>query len=559
MKTKYFQRKIVLAICALSFILSIGWSCKKLSIVTSTTNAVNIVGYLDEHPDSFSLFRQMLSITGYDGFLSAYGHYTLFLPTNSAVKSYLKKEGKSSLTDFDVDTLKNLVKFHLLQDTVYTISFTDGKLPYLTMYGQYLVTGASNEKGITYLTINRQANILQSNLREGNGVIHVIDHVLQPAYSSLAQLVVNSPKYSIFGQALIETGLYDSLNILPAKNPDSTRAWITLIAESDSVFKAQGVNTYDELKAKYSNTGNPKDITDSLHLFVDYHILYNANYLADIISSSSFNTWAPTQVITTKYIGDSVLINDDIFNGVHEQGIELDRTGSDISATNGVLHDAAGLIAIKKRSPFPVYWDICQYPEIMSLPAYYGKQSYNYSLTNLPSFITLPSSATSAAPPSYKYGGAPYVNSDYLQVPLGSNRTPWVEFKTPLLVQGKYKVWICYRRGSSHDNINQVSIDGVALQRTINSSTYMPAGTQADREAQGWKEYTASEQKNYAGYLVGTIDILTTSQHALRFTNLKGGDSGFWIDMIEFIPVDMDQQYPRFDVDGTPVYAPTTP
>ncbi|AYD48290.1 fasciclin domain-containing protein [Arachidicoccus soli] len=551
MRTKYFQRKIALAICALSFILSIGWSCKKLSIVSTTTDAVNIVGYLDEHPDSFSLFRQMLSITGYDGFLSVYGHYTLFLPTNNAVKLYLQKEGKTALTDINVDTLKDLVKFHLLQDTVYTISFTDGKLPYLTMYGQYLVTGANYQNGVTHITVNKQANILVPNLREGNGVIHVIDKVLQPATSSLAQLVVNNPKYSIFGQALTETGLYDSLNILPGDNPDTTRAWVTLLAESDSVFQTQGINNYDELKAKYSNTGNPKDVADSLHLFVDYHILYNANYLADIISSSSFNTWAPTQVITTKYTGDSILINDDVFNGVHEQGVELDRAGSDISATNGVLHDAAGLIAIKKRSPFPVYWDVCQYPEIMSLPAYYGKQTYNYTLTNLPSFITDPGPAA----PSYVYGGAPFVNGDYLKIPLGANRTPWVELKTPLLVQGKYKVWICYRT-AGRDNVDQVSIDGVALQRTINHHTYMPSGTDAEREAQGWKVYTSPDQKNWTGYLVGTIDIQTTSQHALRFTNLQGTDNDFWLDMIEFIPVDMDQQYPRFQTDGTPVYAP---
>lgn len=555
MKTKFFRTRIILAICALSFVLSIGWSCKKLSIVSSTTDAVNIVGYMDEHPDSFSLFRQMLSITGYEGFLSAYGHYTLFLPTNSAVKSYLKKEGKDSLPQFSVDTLKDLVKFHLLQDTVYTISFTDGKLPNLTMYGQYLVTGANYQNGVTHITVNKQANIIQPNLREGNGVIHVIDKVLQPANSSLAQLVVNSPKYSIFGKALIETGLYDSLNILPKNNPDSSRAWLTLLAESDSVLETQGINSYDALKAKYSNTGNPKDVTDSLHLFVDYHILFGANYLADIISSSSFNTWAPKQVVTTKYTGDSILINDDIFNGVHEQGVELDRSGSDISATNGVLHDANGLIAIKKRSPFPVYWDVCRFPEIMNLPQYYGKQSYNFNSSNLPSFITLPSTATRYGYPSYKYGGSPYVYGDYLQIPIGNNRTPWIEFKTPLLVQGKYKVWICYRRGSSHNNINQVSIDGVPLQRTINSSTYMPSNDQ-DKLAQGWKYYTAGNERNYSGYLVGTIDIQTTSQHALRFTNLQGGDNGFWIDMIDFIPVDIDQYYPRFETDGTPVYAP---
>ena len=38
--------------------------------------------------------------------------------------------------------------------------------------------------------------------------------------------------------------------------------------------------------------------------------------------------------------GAAVLLNDIDFNGVHENGIPLDRITSDISATNGVLHSA---------------------------------------------------------------------------------------------------------------------------------------------------------------------------------------------------------------------------
>ena len=140
----------------------------------------------------------MLNVTGYDGFLSAYGSYTLFLPTNSAVQRYLKSRNKDSVSQMNVDSLKDLLKFHLISDTVYTISFTDGKLPYLTMYGQYLVTGAANTGGSTYYRVNRQANIIESNLREGNGVIHVIDHVLEPATKTLSEMISSDPNYSIF-------------------------------------------------------------------------------------------------------------------------------------------------------------------------------------------------------------------------------------------------------------------------------------------------------------------------------------------------------------------------
>ena len=66
-------------------------SCKKTELKMSTTSDVNIVGYLDKYPDSFSLFRQILERTEYASFLNAYGSYTCFAPTNSGVKTWLTK------------------------------------------------------------------------------------------------------------------------------------------------------------------------------------------------------------------------------------------------------------------------------------------------------------------------------------------------------------------------------------------------------------------------------------------------------------------------------------
>lgn len=522
--------------------------CKKTPIVFGTSDVLNITGYLDAHPDSFSEFREMLTIAGCDGFLDAYGNYTLFLPTNNAVDAYLKQTGKSAVKDLDPKKVTNIVRFHILNDSLYTISFTDGKLPSLTLYGQYLTTGATNSDGSSYITVNRQAHIIQSNIRAGNGVIHVIDHLLVPAEYTLAQLIENNPRYSIFTQALKATGLYDSLNILPANNPDSLTRWQTVIAESDSAFQAAGFQDYNALKRAFSNTGDPKSSDDSLHLFMDYHILYGANYLADIVSASSFTTRAPSQVITSKEMNDSVLINDDVFNGVHEPGILLSRGYGDLSATNGVLQDATGHFAIKVRVPFPVYWDVCKFPEIMNLPAYYGKQNYEFSLTNLPSFISDP------GPSDIDYHvGTTFVNGDYLRLKLGERRSPWVELTTPLLVKGKYKVWICYRTAGK-DNFDQVSIDGVALPTVVNFHAYMPISTASQMLAQGWKWYTSPASNNWAGRLVGTADITYTGTHTIRFTNLSGTQDDNWLDMIHFIPVDMDQLSPTFQQDGTPVY-----
>jgi len=116
-------------------------SCRKERYTQTTTDDVNIAGYLKKHPDQFSLMEQIIKRAGAAGYLNAYGNYTFFIPTNDAVSSWLKSLGKSSVEDVSIDDLKNLVRFHLLADTISTGKFTDGKLAQITFYGQYLQTG----------------------------------------------------------------------------------------------------------------------------------------------------------------------------------------------------------------------------------------------------------------------------------------------------------------------------------------------------------------------------------------------------------------------------------
>ncbi|MBC7534514.1 MAG: hypothetical protein H7258_02335, partial [Ferruginibacter sp.] len=47
---------------------------------------------------------------------------------------------------------------------------------------------------------------------------------------------------------------------------------------------------------------------------------------------------------------------------------------SDISASNGVWHNSTGHFKPKVRKPAAVYWDVCAFPEVMNLPAYYIKK-----------------------------------------------------------------------------------------------------------------------------------------------------------------------------------------
>src|SRR5574340_200858 len=164
-------------------------ACKKEEFALRTDMGLNIFSYLESDPDQFSEFVKILQLAGNDAYLDAYGSYTLFAPSNDAVKQYLQDNGKTSVEQVDINVLKDLVRLHLIEDTIPTTAFTDGKIATPTMYGQYLTTGAQNDNGTTKITVNKIAKIIKPNIRLGNGIVHVIDHVLLKATKTLAEQI----------------------------------------------------------------------------------------------------------------------------------------------------------------------------------------------------------------------------------------------------------------------------------------------------------------------------------------------------------------------------------
>lgn len=562
------KRNIVLAmgLIVVTAMMFSAPGCRKLKIEEATTEDVNIVGYLDKNLDSFSLFRQILDRTGNAAYLNAYGAYTCFAPTNSGVKSYLTSIGAASVDAADINTLKDMVRLHLLEDTIYTNSFTDGKLPVITMYGQYLVTSVANSEGVSSYLINRQAIVLKSNIRVGNGIIHVVNNVLKPAVKTIAKQLEENPDYSIFVEALKETGFFTKLNTIDS---DTSKRWLTVFAESNHALADSGFTSYAALKAKYSKTGNPANPNDSLHIYVAYHISQGLKFLGDIISTPTHLTLQPQEVISVKLIDQQVVLNEDEFNGVVEKGITLNRDKSDLAATNGVWHDAAAHFQVKYRAPSALYWDVSSFEEIKKLPAYYKKANYNFARpteadnpikdhywgwgslagTNTLSYLYSTSSSIS----NYS------VNNDVNMLPMGLPARPvWWEMRTPPIVKGKYKVWICYswqKQSSSSNMLCQVSVNGVVMPRTMNFTEARPGGTDAELEAIGWKRYIENAGNNrQAARQVGVIEFTTTQQQTIRITPLAGTQNNNNLDMIHFIPIDQDQILPRFRPDGTKVY-----
>ncbi|MGC4234183.1 MAG: fasciclin domain-containing protein [Niabella sp.] len=566
---KFANLLFVITTATLSMLLV---NCKKVVLQESTTSDPNILQYLQE--DSLGRFAKLVSIidkAGYSTALNTYGTYTFFAPTNDAVDAYLKEKGIASIDGLSKEQLQDLLKFHLLAEKVYTADFNDGKLPSITDYGQYLITSVVNENGVSSYIVNRQGKVTQQNIDLGNGIVHVIDKVLQPTTFTVAKLLEQDPDYSIFTQALKETGFFDKLNTEAPVN--GMPAWYTVIAEKNQTYIDSGIVNYAALKAKYSNTGNPKLPTDSLNLYVAYHILPDIKFLADIVTASSHETMAPLEVITNKFIDNKVLINDDTYatidGVVHEKGIELEITTSDRSATNGVVHTALGALAIKVRKPFAVYWDLCStQPELTRLSSIYRKKTYLFDYGDGNTFKDLKWEKSCL---KYRVASSNGYLGDYWQMGMGRSSSntdnlgtcsgnSWIEFTTPLLVKGKYKVWFCYYTQNSTVSAVQASFNGVPLTSALiefhKKISSVAAKDEANLAALGWKWWAGTKPSgSTVGRMLGIVDVPATGRHKIKFELLSGQNADCNFDMVHFIPVDWPSQTsPRFDPNGTIVY-----
>lgn len=541
--------------------------CKEIEYVEQTSDDVLIGAYFEQNDSNFSILYDVLVKSGTLSFLNAYGTYTCFAPTNNAFHDFLTSKGKTSVDEFSTEELKDLVRYHVIVDTINSTRFTDGKLPSPTLFGQYLTARTYFEEGNAITKINKYAEIEAMDIRTANGIIHSIKSVLEPVTQSLAEVIEQEPEYSIFTAALKETGLYDTLKLMPSDlELDEEKRWFTVMVHSNSVYNQEGIYSFDDLKAKYSNTGDPRNPADSLYLYTAYHCLeYSLKYAVDLVIEQSHLTMAPLEVITILLKGDSILINEEIFTGKLERGSPLDRSLSDNTCGNGVYHIITKDYAIKLRLPAPVWFEVTDQPEIRKIPGIYRTPG-TYVEFQPGQLADITWGGTD--PVGYTVSTEPFwaenlIYSDYLDVYFRTAVTPWIEFKTPLVVKGKYKVWICTRNqsGTARKPKFLVYINDEQMPTIIDNNITLPRESDGTLELSGFKRYVYSAfppdttyysdiNGRFVSQLAGTIELPTTARQIVKLVVINNGDKRMWIDGIQFLPYEMNQLWPRMDING---------
>lgn len=563
------------------------------------TEDVSIGEYLEIHADTFSVFAKLLNETGNMAFLKAYGEYTCFVPTNSAFRQFFVNQGLAKETatnqelealipNMDKTYLSNLVRFYVIKgDTIASQYFVDGRMGTPTLYGQYLTYGTYFEDGKVVGKINKKAVIEQEDIMVLNGIIHSLANVLEPEKKTIAQYLEQLEGYSIFNEALKATKLYDVLNQPVGTNNDTI--WHTFLAVSDQVLNADGIYSVDDIGEKYKKDAIPAD--SALYLYMAYHILpLQYRFVTDMVDAKAVITLAPSEVLTVKSKGNSVLINDDIFAGIYEPGFEINRLESDQTVDNGVIHFMNGNFFVKIRYPFAVYWDVTEQIEIMKMPGVFRKINAD-GLVNgqLANVSWLPENTTI----DYKVGAINsaygHVYNDYFSIYLRPAVVQSITFKTPTLVKGTYRVWICMRTQyadvatknskfyvyfngeqttkilDNRQNYNWGSgySDGELNLLGIKIYNYDPTAYNATDSSQvatvvanGIANNWVAQAGRYCSEDAGTVIVNETGPQSLQLVAISGGvNAQVWLDQIHFIPVEEDQNWPRVNWrNGTLVY-----
>ena len=552
-----------------------------------TTKQQMIDEYMAENQGEF---LSIVDKSDYRGMLHAYGAYTCLAPTNDAVRKYLEENGKN-IEQLTKEEANECVGYHIINDTISSLRFQDGKMPTANIRDFYLTTQTkSDESGNVYVEVNRNARMITKDVLLGNGILHVVDAVLERPKLTLYEQVAELPmeRYSLFVDLFTE---YEEFlhSVMPS---DTT---YTVYVQSNESFNKEGIYNKDELVARLrANTPGINDREVLIKNFLAYHVGIGRQYIVDLMLGAAVMTKVTNQVIACSMDGQQIVLNR--FNSAsgYEPGIGLMRESeyADRTCADGVLQEVDGMLEIKERPAYRVNFDVCTLPEIRS-SAFYLKETHKFTKGQLTQDIKFEyGRASSTATVSYTVTpldknrpilnkNNQLVNGDYLTFRMRkSDMITAVEFTLPLLIEGTYKVWLCYRHTDANKpgptlrttfrqegqedqvldiivTVKRYSVSYVKESGGKNNKKDWRGIEMVDHAAMeanyGWKQYTVYPHNYMHSLLLGVIKVFSSGRHVLRFDLEKDDSVGMMLDMIQFIPTTDDQVWPVLDMTGMEV------
>jgi len=382
MKIRMIATKISLKLIAIAMIGFILNGCQnEVKLFEPGVDQYVITEYIENNPDQFSEFGNMLQATGIENLLRVRGPFTLMLPTNDAIQYYYDSIGISSYTEIEMEDLKSFVYSHLIEGEITAGSIGQGSLLYKNGMGDYI---ASDLPG-TKILLNKKAFIIKRDINVSNGWIHHIDHTLEPITATVFEVIDNMEGYEIFAEGLVKTGLSDTLNrpSFPYGSIEA-RTNFTLLAVPDTLYKRNNISTIQDLIAKYSDSDDLTDKENGFYKYMEFHCLSGTNYFTDFTPSDDGDIYylISYENYLNIWVGKDYQINrtDTSYTGFY-----YDQ--SNVPAKNGVIHTVDDMLPAVDAEPTVIIFQNTDYFDLHQGDFYQNNYERFYDGQNTFEFI----------------------------------------------------------------------------------------------------------------------------------------------------------------------------
>jgi len=559
-----------------------------------TFTGETVASFCQNTPE-LSDFYRMLEATNTASLLSIYGHFTCFPPTNDAIAQWLMGRGQT-WDDLTLEDMQKVVYSSTIRNNsqeFLTTDFTNNATSLLSMQDRTIqISFVTNSLGQRQIVVNSAATIVSADNEVHNGVVHVVDHVIEPSEETFLQRLRQYEAFRIFARAFEASGFNDRMSDL--YDPDYTGP-----ADYDSEDPSQG--HYEHCKLGWTVFAETDDVlrqaglsiagTDTLaaleqfalNRFVAYHILnrqmntgsmvYTGFACAPTYRSKAYEYYET--MLTYRMM--EVKAGPEINRQRNGQSVRLDESASNIETMNGYIHTLQNLLVydeevmtsdvLHKRIRFDFYavapqltnnhirwnWDY-----LSSARAFPQDFCGDYFTYNTGSALTLwasdgwtnyQSDEMLIAGPMYDFTlrMLPVPPGNY-EIRLGYRAENWRGI-AQLFIDGQIAgipvdLTIGYNGAENDPRIGYVhdedtSDDGIENDKMMRNHGYMKAPTSMYTGQEGGK--SLRDMSACLRIIIGQYLFQDYGPHYFRAKNMddKGGGRQFHADYIEYIPVDL--------------------
>ena len=324
-------KHILMPVLALSISL---FSCKKEEKEPSGKDSNKISAVVADN-FNLSVFNTGLNRSGLKATMQGAGPFTVIAPSDDA---FMKAGFANSvaLLAAEPSRVSAIMNYHILNGT-----YELNKLPFL--FNQEIRSANGGKLFVTHwvkgpdtiLTING-SRVLSKNIAASNGLIQVVDQMLEPyTHELVTEAIASDRNLSLFYQAIQRAGLIETFN---SKGP------FTVFAPENAAMTAYGLSSLEAI-----NAADPA----TLAALMRYHIITDRRFVHDYILSTGATAKSDQTMIDGNSIQIQLIPNPTVpgaFTGIQLKGTgntEFTTLGKqDVLTGNGVLHTIKGMLKI---------------------------------------------------------------------------------------------------------------------------------------------------------------------------------------------------------------------